>query len=247
MILEVLILILLVFGLIGLILLYYFFLRKVEPADTNVHNMMFIRPKNCHYCINGYDALKYAVDYADSKGIWWISDIQKEEAVKNTVYGHIDVVNPGSIYGFGHGSPTVYTGDDEKSIFSVLECSKLSGRIVYLLSCLTANLLGPSIISNGAKAYAGFRVSWTWITSSTDIDPYTDHYGKGYFESANELWISLCNGATFGEALQASVDKYNYWINYWLSGDDPIKEEVAKWLIHDRDGLVGLGNMSIKL
>ena len=202
--------------------------------------MMFIRPINCHVCGHGYHALGHAKDYAAQHGRV-IVDIEKEQANKDPVYQAIDLHDPLYFYGFGHGSQTRYTGDAEEDIFTVDECDKLANRNVYLLSCLTANQLGPAIVEAGAESYAGFNISWTWITSSgTDGDPYDDPYAYGFYESANELWNAIVDGKTMQDAVQASIDKYNQWIDYWYYDNpgDPSSQDAIMWLIHDRDGLV---------
>jgi len=232
----------------AVLFLYWWYNKTKEPDDTEKNNMMFIRPKNCHYCTHGYNGLYHSVIDADSKNKWDIIDIRATDAKKTKIYELIDKYKPASIHGFGHGAPSIYTGDDEKPIFTSIECAKTKGKIIYLLSCLTANLLGPAMIATGAKSYAGFNISWTWLTEGSIMrDPYDDKYAKGFYESSNELWKALCDGYTFKQALSASVAKYNYWINYWYNSSDPNKNELIKWLAHDRDGLVGLGDMSATL
>lgn len=141
-------------------------------------------------------------------------------------------------------SETTFTADSEQMVFSVDENSKLSGRIVYLLSCLTANSLGPAIIENGATAYAGYDISWTWLSDSDpdgDNDPYDDPYALCFWESANELWMALLDGESFDNAMKSAVAKYNEWIDYWMytNPDDEYAEDCIMWLAHDRNGLVG--------
>lgn len=202
--------------------------------------MMFVRPINCHVCGHGYHALGHAKEYAAQHGRV-IIDIEKEQANKDPVYAAIDTHDPKYFYGFGHGNVNRYTGDSEEDIFTSDECDKLANRNVYLLSCLTANQLGPAIVEAGAESYAGFNISWTWITASgTDGDPYDDPYAYGFYESANELWNALVDGKTMQQAVQASVDRYNSWIDYWYydNPNDPYSQEMIKWLLWDRNGLV---------
>lgn len=213
----------------------------IPVADDD--KMMFVRPKNCQWCGNGYYALYHVVQYAQQLNQWEITDLSAEQAKKQPVYDALDTTNPGSFYGFGHGHNCRFTGDDTQDIFTCDECEKLQGRIVYLLSCLTANGLGPAIIQKGAVAYAGFNISWSWITNNPDGDPYDDIYALGFWESANELWVELLNGGTFIQAIQASIARYNWWIDYWWdNSSDPNSQSCIMWLIHDRDGLVGFLN-----
>jgi len=183
------------------------------------------------------------VQYARSKGAWNIIDVTEEQANKGPIDAAIDQHDPASFYGFGHGNDCVYTGDSELPIFTCNECDRLSGRIVYLMSCLTANALGLAIMQNGALAYAGFTVSWTWLSASgTEGDPYADIYARGFWESANELWNALVDGKDFREAVLASIAKYDEWIDYWFydNPQDPYSQECIKWLAVDRDGLLSL-------
>lgn len=204
--------------------------------------MMIVRPKNCHYCGHGFYGLAHVVQYAQSQG-YAVIDMPETQANKDPIYTELNVQDPGLFYGFGHGDVCRYTGDSEEDIFTCNDNSILSERMVYLLSCLTANALGPAIIKNGATYYAGYNISWTWLSESgTEGDPYDDIYALGFWESANELWMSICDGLSFSAAVYRCIDMYNQWIEYWLyeNPEDPSSEDCIMWLIHDRNGLVAL-------
>jgi hypothetical protein len=208
---------------------------ECNPADT------------CDSCVQGYYALAHVIQHAQSGG-WTVFDAADEQANQTDVYNSLNQFDQGIIYGFGHGNETRYTAQHREDIFTTTECDKVNGRMIYLLSCLTANALGPMIMQKGAVAYAGFNISWTWV-AETDVnnnfvyvDPYQDKYARGFYESANELMTALCNGYSFIEAVQASVLKYNEWIQYWYEVEpgDPASQDCIMWLAHDRDGLVAL-------
>jgi len=206
--------------------------------------MMFSRPKSCMYCGNGYYALEHMLNYAAGKGQWTCIDMAESHATKEYIFPAIQQYDPLFFYGFGHGSVSTFTGDTTQPIFSTDDCGNLAGRYVYLLSCLTANALGPAIIQNGALAYAGYNVSWTWVNEqSPDGDPYEDKYAKGFWESGNEFWKSVCDGNSFVAAEQAAINKYNEWIHYWTydGASDPDSETCIMWLLWDRNGLVVVG------
>ena len=204
------------------------------------NKMMFIRPKNCRSCGHGYYGVGHVVTYAQSKG-FTVIDVEGNEANQGPVFDALNTHDPGSIYGFGHGSETVFTGDSEQIIFDTTNVGILEGRIIYLLSCLTANQLGPAIRDVGALGYAGFDISWTWMAEeNTDGDPYEDKYAEGFYRSANKLWESIIDGRNLTDASFDSVEKYNAWIDYWLyqNNQDPYATESIKWLVHDREGLI---------
>jgi hypothetical protein len=188
------------------------------------------------------------VDYANDKNKWNIIDLQGDQANKDPIYAALDEYDPLGYYHFGHGNLGVVTGDAELPVFTSTQCDKLQNRITYLLSCLTANILGPAIITVGGRSYAGFNISWTWMTiTGTDGDPYSDPVGVCFFESANELWKALIDNAIFEDACQQSRDKYTEWIEYWYETGGNYAASCIRWLLHDRDGLVCLGDMNARL
>lgn len=206
------------------------------------HKMLFVRPRNCRFCGNGYHALGHVLNYAQGRG-WSTIDLPAEQAVKEQVINKLEMEDPEYSYMFGHGGSCLFTGDTEQEIFSCGSTQMLASRTLYFLSCLTALGLGPDIIANGGKAYAGYDIEWTWITENgTDGDPYLDLYAKGLYESANELWVAVIDGAAFPEAVQRCIDKYNQWIDYWIyeNPEAEFSQEAIRWLAWDRDGLVML-------
>lgn len=205
------------------------------------------RPLHCRYGEQMYYGLLHAVQYAQSKG-YNICDLAGSDAVKEKIYEKLDELNPIFFFGMGHGNIDKFTDDKEWAVWWCGEksCSlppdNLRGRIVYLWSCLTARQLGPKIIEHGGWSYAGFKEEWVWVPDRLGGDPYDDKYAKGFFESGNELIIALLDKKTMQEAVQASLDKYNEWIDYWKQSDDPGASECIKWLAWDRDALTLLGD-----
>jgi hypothetical protein len=121
--------------------------------------------------------------------------------------------------------------------------------MVYLLSCLTANALGPDIINDGGKCYAGFKISWTWMANDITADPYLDRYAEGFYRASNEFPNSVTQNYLWWQCRDRSIAEYNRWINIWETerSDDPGAADAIKWLIHDRDGLVCLGDMDSQI
>ena len=205
-------------------------------------DVMFIRPSDCRYCWNGYFGLGHVVDYAADKS-FNIEDLKSEQADNPYIDDTVNSFNPFMIYGFGHGNVNVYTANSETPVWVVGEnLTHLSGRIIYLLSCLTANQLGPYFIDQGALSYGGFLISWTWMSNDTGGDPYVDEYAECFYRSVNKFFETLLDGNTMAQAMQSSIDEYNYWIDWWENSGHSSASNVIKWLIHDRDGLIIYGD-----
>jgi len=209
------------------------------------------RPKNCHYCGNAYYGLQHTVEYAISKG-FDVVDISGSNAIRNNIYNMISCFDPVFFMGMGHGNECMYTDDKEQPVWGCISYppNNLNNRIVYLWSCLTGRSLGPKIIELGGKAYAGFTEEWVWLTTDgTKGDPYDDPYAHCFFESGNELAKTLFDGHNFSDAKNASIAKYNEWINYWKTEGitDPNASEMIKWLAWDRDALITLGDETATL
>jgi len=208
----------------------------------NKRDVMFIRPSDCRYCWNGYFGLGHVVDYAADKS-FNIEDLKSEQADNPYIDDTVNSFNPFMIYGFGHGNVNVYTANSETPVWVVGEnLTHLSGRIIYLLSCLTANQLGPYLIDQGVLSYGGFLVSWTWLTEDLNGDPYNDFYAEGFYKSVNRFFESLLDDNVMSRAMQDSIEEYNNWIAYWETSNDESASEIIKWLIHDRDGLIIYGD-----
>jgi len=212
------------------------------------NTMVNIKPWNALYLKQMFYGLAHVSDEAIIQGLTVI-DQEAEESLKDPVYDAINFYDPIFICGGGHGSEDAFTTDiaDVKyAVFDVFNCSILKDRVVYLHSCLTAVNLGPAIILNGALAYAGYNISWTWLTENADVDPYDLWVAGTFFKSANEFPIALVQGDMVGVAKDRCIDEYNYWINIWETERSSDKDAASsiKWLLWDRDGLTVLGNMS---
>jgi hypothetical protein len=70
------------------------------------------------------------------------------------------------ITGMGHGLYDSFTGYQNQSIWNANQnLGHLQGTIVHLLSCQTGALLGRSLTSQGAHAFWGYTVNFTFYHS----------------------------------------------------------------------------------
>jgi len=173
-----------------------------------------------------------------------VFDNVAEQAVHDIVHQSIQTNDPFIFYGCGHGSETVFTGDNLNVIFTTEDCEILAGRLVNLHSCLTGFLLGPEIIKKGGVSFLGYVKSWMWLTgddidpSDPDADPYDCIYAKPFWESANQYMVSLFMGRETEKAYTECYEKYNEWIEYWKESDDPYAAQIIGGLAYDRDIMV---------
>lgn len=205
---------------------------------TNV--VVVTRAQRCHYCDIGYYSMGHVLSEAP-RGLE-ITDLGGDLATREQLEATIAEKDPILVLGFGHGDSNTFTGQDALPVLTgCINDGIMAGRIVILHSCLTAQLLGPSIISKGGLAYIGSYETWTWVDLDGSGDPYADPYAKCFFESANQIPIALLNGRTVGEATALGLERYDYWIDWWGRSTDSNAPEIIKWLIWDRENTRQLG------
>jgi hypothetical protein len=129
------------------------------------------------------------------------------------------------ISGVGHGSATAYTGYRFSRLWEACKYdpAEVKGAIIHLLSCKTAQQLGPDLIKKGACAYFGyfenFTITWAHPTVFWKCDSAID--------------FALCRGLNAGMAARVALSVYNYWIGKMRTIHGP----TATWLTWDRDAL----------
>ena len=206
--------------------------------------ILIIRPKNCHYCGNGFYALAHAIEQIKNLSMnpnLQIIDLSAEQADNPYIIDTINQYDPLLVISFGHGNTTVYTADSENPVFTMENIDILAGRIWHTLSCLVGAKLGPEMVKRGGLAFSGYEQEWTWVVyGTTEDDPYEDKYAKGFYISDNQCSITLAITLDIKKASEEAIKEYNRWIDYWIENpdDDENAVEIAKWLIWDRDAYV---------
>lgn len=194
----------------------------------------------------GYLALQHAVDYLKAKG-FTLDDLGGANAVRTKVLDSISRIDPIWFFGVGHGNASTFTGQNLNVIWQTCDCSQLSGRVVYLLSCITGAGLGPDMVNNKkAKTNISYKDVFGWYQKSIQ-DPLVDEYAKGFYEPVMELIYSLADGRTARESWNANMDRWNYWIDYWRRSTDSNAALILQELLHDRDCQVLFGDDSARV
>jgi hypothetical protein len=178
-------------------------------------------------------ALQHAVDHLLLRGIS-LDDLRGADAVRTKVLDSLARNDPILCIFLGHGNEDLLTGHGYDRIFWTCDNVELRARVVFALSCITAARLGPDSVAKGCTTYIGYAETFEWTQEAVQ-DPLADKYGKSFYEPVLELIYRLADGATTGEAFKASLDKWNYWIDYWSRSTDPYAPQVLMLLLHDRD------------
>jgi hypothetical protein len=170
-----------------------------------------------------------------------VEDLASSRATRSNVVNSLIGRDPALFIGVGHGSASVFTGQNHEEIFWKCNCRELAGRATFLLSCLTGKELGQDIVSKGGRCYIGYREEFIWVQERA-VNPLEDRLGRAFFEPVLEICKRLADGETTGSAFTASIDKWNYWIDYWSRQGDPAAPTIVMFLVHNRDAQVLYGD-----
>lgn len=135
----------------------------------------------------GYDFREqYVYPYFKEKD-FKILKAQARNAIRNYVKNILKTENGIKyITGVGHGEYNVYTGQNGEVIFKVDKYDKeeINGKIVHLLSCVTAKELGTDFVKNGCKAFFGYEQSFVFNWKYREI----------FFQCDSEIDFAFADG-----------------------------------------------------
>ena len=167
----------------------------------------------------------HVYNYLLSKNRFWVSRLTGSMVTR--AYFQTELNKAGVVYvtGVGHGSPTRYTGYYGSILWEVgnYASAEADGRIVHLLSCKTAQQLGPDLVNNGAKAYFGYAENFTITWAHPDA----------FWECDSLIDRLFADGLTADDVYHQAYANYTNAINHWLSIHSP----TANWLLWDRNAL----------
>jgi hypothetical protein len=132
------------------------------------------------------------------------------------------------ISGVGHGSPSKYTGHMGNALLkaSSYDTKEVRSKVIQLLSCQTAQRLGPDLIRKGASAFAGYYENFTFVFDQ----PGTTIDEMELFWKCDSIWdLMMADAQTVEHAHHATMNAYNAAI---ASVPNTV---AATWLTHDRN------------
>lgn len=134
------------------------------------------------------------INEARDKGVRVI-DLHRQQAERNRFLGTIEKSSPKLIVLNGHGDEKTITGHDGKIILAETDSRVVSGKIIFARACLSAKILGPTLVSGGVVAYLGYREDFWFKYNIKDISrPLKDRTAALFLEPSNYVAISLLKG-----------------------------------------------------
>jgi len=120
-----------------------------------------------------------------------------KKAQRALVAAAVSVRGVDYVTGVGHGAFDRYLGYQGLPIFQVGGYAPAEARtkVVHLLSCLTANGLGPDFVANGARAFFGYDTDFNFNTRTRD----------GCLECDSEIDRGFADGLTAHEVYQRTI------------------------------------------
>lgn len=146
------------------------------------------------------------------------------------------------IIGVGHGSPTQFCGHRDQVLMNTATIPDVDGKVVILISCETAQQLGPALIAAGAASYIGFGKDLVWVCDS-DLasSPWRDKMAVTVMGPITDCVNTLLDGNTTGEAFEVLIAD--------LSTNAEIEEDelIKSCILFNKKNAVLLGNPQAKV
>ena len=141
---------------------------------------------------------------------------------------------------YDHGNTDVLYGQGGTRMITPDNAGLFKGGILSTVACLSADTLGPSVISKGGKTFLGYTETLGFTVSDSKID-------EGFTDSFNSANKALSDNKTAKEAYEATRKEYNDAITKWNGSADPQKFIVISTLAHDLKSWVLQGSESVRI
>ena len=186
---------------------------------------------------------KYQIEYR-------FLELKGKEANKEKVESYLKKQDPKLVLFNGHGSDNLICGfKDSILIQSEINDNLLKGKIVYALSCGSANILGKTAVKKGTESFIGYEDDFVIVTDSErEATPLKDSIASSFLKPSNRIAISLLKGKTTGESSEKSKEEFKKEIKKYLSSSyEDGTEQIISYLLWDMNNQVVLGNSEAKL
>lgn len=150
-------------------------------------------------------------------------DLEKDKATKSKFQSYLGKKGVDVVIINGHGNIDSVCGHDGEVILSTSDGTHLlKNKNIFIRACSAGAILGPAIISSGAKGFIGYSQPFMFPLDKESLkNPLNDELAKPCLECSNQVGISLIKGKSIKEAQKDSLKKYEEKMNDLLSTKTP--------------------------
>ena len=96
---------------------------------------------------------------------------------------------------------------NDQVILDTLSIPNVRGKVVILISCETAQVLGPELIKSGAASYIGFKEDLVWVCDADlSSSPWADKLAKTVMMPITNCVNTVLDGKPTGEAFNRLIE-----------------------------------------
>lgn len=159
-------------------------------------------------------------------------------------------VKPRFLFLNGHGNEEAIYGQDNKVLVDVNDTKAiLRGKIIYVLACSSAKVLGRKSVKDGADAYLGYDEDFIFFyDEKSRTRPGKDLTAKLFLDPSNAIPFSLLKGHSVSQAYENSQNMYKRTVIRLLSSQSSTEARTyIKYLIWDMTYQICLGSKKAKI
>lgn len=147
-----------------------------------------------------------------------------------------------SIIGVGHGAPDAYAGHNNEILMTDKSLPNVKDKVVILLSCETAQELGPSLIKAGAASYIGWNQDFVWVMDGDlSSTPWKDTWAAPVLLPVVGCINDVLDGKTTGEAYDNMINAFT------KEAAEEDEEIIQECILFNRKNVVLLGDRNAKI
>jgi hypothetical protein len=144
----------------------------------------------------------------------------------------------------GHGDSDQTTGQNDAALLKIGEYGddEIQNKVIYALSCLSAEQLGPDLINHGAAAFLGWMDDYLWIVDESEsMTPWNDKMATPCLMPVIAGLNALLDGKTVSEVKNIQDASYSYYA-------DNTDNELVKALVEfNKSNFVVYGDPNAKI
>ena len=163
--------------------------------------------------------------FAEKKGVC-VYDLKGKKASRKNFESYVFANAPSLIFFNGHGNQEMITGYDNEPLMDM--SSTPTPSIIYARSCDAAQVLGPSLVKSGLRAFVGYIRKFTLFYNVAHImRPLQDPMARIFLESSNLVVSTLLKEHTVAEADQRAKSAMFKNLKRMLSSAANFEERYA--------------------